>query len=204
MCHGVRNEGLEPILSDMNAIAWTAVAIRLLSVWLAIGVVIGLPSLLANWLSTADYGDQAGLIAVSLRANVIGDVTTIAVAALLWVQSVSLARFIWRQEPLPGDSKLALTPNDLQRVVFTGVGVYIVAYALPDLAEVADAYYSIPVGFGIEQLNEQMKARAFGHAMQIVVGVALVVGAEGLTNLINRVRARAQREPDVDDEGTDI
>lgn len=149
MCHGVTNEGLEPILSDMNAIAWTAVAIRLLSLWLAIGVAIGLPSFLANWLSTYDYGEQAGLIAASLRANVIGDVTTIAVAALLWVQSGSLARFIWRQQPLPEDSKLALTPDDLQRVVFTGVGVYVVAYALPDLDEVTDTYHSMPAGFGI-------------------------------------------------------
>jgi hypothetical protein len=176
----------------MNMIGWTAVGIRLLALWLAVDILIGFPAFVANWASTAeiDFAEQAGLMAASFRANLIAQLTAAAVAAFLWFQSETIARRVTRNVPAPTDQKASVAPLDLQRAVLVGVGIYLVAYAVPDLADLAVGYYSVPEGFQTTtHYMGNMKARAIGVAIQIAIGLALVLGSEGISNLIDRVRA---------------
>ena len=176
----------------MNTIAWTAIGIRLLALWLAVDIVIGVPAFVANWLSAAqsDFGEQAGLMAASFRANLIAQLTAAAVAAFLWFKSDSIARRVTQQTPPLADQKQSVTPHDLQRAVLVGVGIYLVVYGVPDLADLAAGYYSVPEGFQTTtHYIGNMTARAVGVAVQIAIGLGLIVGADGISNLIDRVKS---------------
>jgi hypothetical protein len=114
----------------MNPIGLTAAAIRLMALWLVVGVLIGLPGFVANWSSRVDFGDQARFMAASLRANLIAESATLAVAALLWFKSGTFARWMW-QEPVTHEAAHVASAVDLERAVFVGVGVYLVVYGSP-------------------------------------------------------------------------
>jgi hypothetical protein len=186
----------------MNPTGWTAAAIRLMALWLLVGVLIGVPGFLANWYQQGDFGEQAEFIEASLRANLIAQIATLVVAAILWFGSAAIAKFAW-QEPVSHGVGGTVTALDLERAVLVGVGIYLVVYGLPNLAELAAGYYSLPAGFQMEQhYSGQMNARAVGVVIQIVAGLGLIVGSKGISGLIEKVRSpRKDIEPtDVEEE----
>jgi len=186
----------------MNATGWTAAAIRLMALWLVLGVLIGAPGFFANWYRQGDFGEQAAFVAASLRVNLIAQIATLVIAAVLWFGSMGIARFVW-QEPVSGEVGLAVTALDFERAVLVGVGVYLVVYGLPNLAELAAGYYSLPAGFQMERhYSDQMNARAVGVGIQIVAGFGLILGSKGISGLIEKIRsAKRDVEPnDVEEE----
>ena len=176
----------------MSAIRWTAAAIRLMALWLALGVMIGLPAFLASWFSAWDFGQETKLVAAGLRATLLGIVATVATAVMLWRKSITIARWIW-PEPVADDLPVQADVADLQRAIFVAAGVYLVAHGVPHLIELAASSYAL--GFLQHDLRAPIEARATGALTQIIVGVSLILGSDGISRLV--ARARSSRD-DVD------
>lgn len=173
----------------MNAIGWITVVIRLMALWLVIGVLVGLPTFLSNLYT--DFGEQTAFFQSSLRAGIVAELATLAAAAALWFKSATFARWV-----LPhGDasqSRSRITAADLERAAFVVVGAYLVIYSLPTLVEIAAARYAMPRGFAMEQQSGgRMNARTVGVAIQIVAGLGLIVGSNGIANIVAKVRSRS-------------
>src|SRR5450631_3394325 len=153
-----------------RGIAWVAAAIRILALWLAVQVLLGLPGFIVNWRSRADYGEQAPMMAASLRASVVYQLSALVVAATLWSTSAWLATLVWR-EPIEPESGQPPAAIDLQRAVLAGFGIYLVVYGLPNLTDLAYGYYSLPAGFSIQQeYASKLTGRAVGVVIQMVAG----------------------------------
>jgi hypothetical protein len=183
---------------NTTATCWTAAAIRLMALWLVVDLLIGLPGFFANWHQQGEFGEQAELIAASLRANLSAQIATSVVAALLWFRNASIARFVWK-EPESSEIQCPVTAIDLERAVLVGVGTYLVVYGIPNLVELAAGYYSLPAGFQLEQhYSGRMNARAVGVAIQIAAGLGLILGSTGISGLIEKVRS-SRRDSEADD-----
>jgi hypothetical protein len=78
--------------------------------------------------------------------------------------------------------------------------MYLIVSGLPNLAELAYSYYSLPPGFGFEQnLQSQLIGRAIGGVIDVVAGILLVFGSKGLATFLARLQGSTRDESeDVD------
>lgn len=181
-------------------VAWIAAAIRLMAMWTALDVLILAPAYVAQWRTRATYFDeQSRAIASSaLLTGVVGAISALVVAGLLWTTSEALAERIWR--PVDGDDETSPLLEDVQRAFFAALGVYFIVTGLPRIATLAVRYYTLPQRFGLsEEFQWSLVTGAIGGVIAVVAGVALFFGASGLTNLLHR-RRHADDDSEVDGE----
>jgi len=181
-------------------VAWIAAAIRLMAMWTALDVLILAPTYVAQWRTRATYFDeQSRAIASSaLLTGVVGAISALVVAGLLWTTSEALAERIWR--PVDGDDETSPLLEDVQRAFFAALGVYFIVTGLPRIATLAVRYYTLPQRFGLsEEFQWSLVTGAIGGVIAVVAGVALFFGASGLTNLLHR-RRHADDDSEVDGE----
>jgi hypothetical protein len=182
-------------------VAWIAAAIRFVAMWTVIDVLVLLPTYVAQWRTRATYFDeQSRAIASSaLLTGVVGAISALVVAGLLWTTSHALAQRIWR--PVDGDDEASPLLEDVQRAFFAALGVYFIVTGLPRIATLAYRYYTLPQRFGLtEEFQWSLVTSAIGGAIAVVAGAALFFGASGLTNLLHRRRHPADDDSEVDDE----
>jgi len=158
----------------MTHLAWTATVFRILSVWLACDILIGVPGTLGGIFGMSQIEPVQPLSAVLLPAIVVW-ITSGLIVAALWRWSERLADFVWRDRLAPA-IPLVVEPSTLQQAVLVGFGVYLLVSGLPNLTELAAGFYTLPTGFGLEQSYAgRMWARAIGVGIQIAAGVVLIV-----------------------------
>ena len=175
-------------------VAWTEAVLRILSVWLFVGLAIGLPTLVASWIavrSSAPNGTQPTVIVLASAINVLA---RFVVAVWLWRSGATrLAAVIWRGRT-PGPAQLPLNPGDLQRAVCAGLGVYVIVSAIPTMAELGAGFYRLRSVFGNQvQYRTDMLPRGIGAAAQCLVGAWLLFGARGLAQLLVTLRQGISR-----------
>lgn len=152
------------------------VAIRLLAVFWLLNVLGRIPVLIMN----LQVLDPEGGFATALMMGV-----QFAVAVVLWIFPATFAGLLLRQGKMP-----VLTGNvpfsEWQALCLIAVGIFVLARALPDLA-----YWLILVP-KLDQLAEpftvEQKANFAATIVEMAVGVALILGATGLSSLIHRLR----------------
>lgn len=156
------------------------VAIRLLAIFWLLGVLAQLPTVL---ITMREMGGVASSFWLSPLLQFL-------VCAFLWLFPATLASKLLRSgnEPIPASS---VPFSDWRDLLFIVVGVFVLARAVPD------AIYWIAVGVASEpivpDLTFEQKVRVFATVLELVIGVALTLGAKGVANSIERLRRAGQQ-----------
>lgn len=151
------------------------VAIRLLAIFWFLGVLAQLPTVV---ITMQEMGGVASSFWLSPLLQVL-------ICAFLWLFPAALASKLLRpgSEPIPAGS---VPFSDWRDLLFVVAGVFVIARAVPD------AIYWIALGGASEplapDLTFEQKISAFATVLELVIGVALTLGAEGVGNSIARLR----------------
>lgn len=157
----------------MTHILWTAAFFRILAVWLACGVLIEVPVVLSGVLEAQHAGSDLALRTV-IVPSLFGWAVAAIIVAALWLRAPYLSELVWRDRPAP-EVVSRLDGAAVQRAIFIGFGVYLVAYGVPDLTEFVGRYASMPEGFALEGVAaNRARWHAAGIVVQMVGGVALI------------------------------
>lgn len=118
---------------------------------------------------------------------------------LLWYRSDWIARVIVK-DPDAVFQKGKITAIQLHSVLFSVVGVFILANVIPQLIQIFlastmdDANYASIYGamldFGIKDIapTRSMMPQFIGLGLKLIIGLWLLFGAKGLVGLLNRER----------------
>jgi hypothetical protein len=156
------------------------VAIRLLAIFWFLGVLAQLPTVL---ITMREMRGVASSFWVSPLLQFL-------VCAFLWLFPATLASKLLRSggEPIPASS---VPFSDWRDLLFIVAGVFVLARAVPD------ALYWIAVGAASESLvpdlTFEQKVSVFATVLELVIGVALTLGAQGIGNSIERLRRAGQQ-----------
>ncbi len=121
----------------MTHLAWTAAAFRIMAVWLACGVLIGVPGTLGGAFGMSQVEPVQPLGSILLPAVAVW-ITSAVIVAVLWLSSDRLAERVWRDKSAPTE---ALPESlNLSHAVLVGFGVYLVVIGVPNLTELAAGY----------------------------------------------------------------
>lgn len=156
----------------------TAIALRLISIWLLIQLVLNLPSLVILFASVEQYQQQempmivyAGIVVAFILVGLIA-VFVISRAANSVLYSAK------------SESETTLS-NDSQKVLFQLAGLYFVVNAL--------AYLPRSLGFisSTVEISSSSILWPAGLVFQLVIGLWLVSASTFWLNLFNKLRGRA-------------
>jgi hypothetical protein len=91
----------------------------------------------------------------------------------------------------------AITPNDVQRIAFSVLGLYFLGNSLPSLLSVLSSLLTLnQVG-----LSQQVLTTMARPIIEFLVGLGIFFGSQGLVNLLNSLRAAGvKKEYDPEDE----
>jgi hypothetical protein len=177
-------------------VAWIAAATRLMALWLAVNVLIALPAFIAQWRIRDTNAEGYALFTAGMAVGLVRFIGTIVVAALLWTTNHALAERVW--QPVESNDDVAPPVVDLQSAILAAIGIYLVVSGVPSIAELAYRYYSLPPRFELQE-SPQLTIRAIGGVVDVAVGVALVLRARGLTNLLDRIRRSSDHDVEDND-----
>jgi hypothetical protein len=177
---------------------WIAAALRILAIWLIAGSVVALPSIVATvsgilWLNESDPLGRLGRW--STIGAAIGILLKFAVGAIIWTRSEQLATRVWsdsRATDAPGVEP-AITPDDLQRVAFAAIGLYLLIDLVPSVVRQALEYGSLPDMDRLElppDMQTRLLANLVAAVVQTVTAIWLLFYPDGLIELIARVRRK--------------
>ena len=160
---------------------FVAIAVRLFSVFLFLGVIKQVPDVV-QFFATGDQGRAWAIF------NALGLLSGALICVLLWFFPLSIARRLLpvmrepRTEP-PMDASLALS------VGLTLIGIWVLAYG------VVDAIYWLTLWIRTRQVpavyfewSHDQVASVFATLAELVIGLWLVVGNAGIRRLIYRYR----------------
>lgn len=160
---------------------WVAVVFRILAIWIASETLITVPGFIASWYSM--QGDDIALQGAAVRLALVRLLASFAGAIVLWSASDWLATVVWRT-PESALSPVGWTPIDLQVAAFRAIGAYLLVVGVPDLAELAAGYYTLPTGFGLETTySGRLWARAIGVGFQVAFGILLLFASPWFAQL---------------------
>ena len=158
--------------------------LALVAVLMAIGPgARALPTLVVKW-PYDSYGGSPSLMLASILAPII---LPLVFGAVLWFEAERLSG----NADVDADAGTSPSIETLQKLAFTCIGVYILALAIPDVAKVIYYYWQLSVPGGSQiGTGAERGAAIVGTAVEIAIGLWLVLGAGGLANLIHRLRDR--------------
>lgn len=151
------------------------VAIRLLAIFWLLGVLAQLPILVVTF-------DNVGH---PLHTSVIWVGIQFAISVVLWVFPATFASMLLRAGKTPAPTG-DIPFDEWRSLSFIAIGIFMLARALPDLAYwivVASGHEPLAVEFTLDQ-----KASVVATVLEVAIGGALVLGAAGLSSLIERLR----------------
>lgn len=185
----------------MSYLAWTAAAFRVLAVWLACGLLVGVPGTLGGAFSMSQMEPVQPMAAILLPASVVW-ITSGLIVAGLWQWSDRLAQLVWLNQAAPAVPHVE--SHDLQQAVLAVFGVYLLVVGLPHLTELAAGYYSQPTAFGVDRgYIGEMWARALGVAAQISVGLWLMLQSGVLAQWLSCPSSTVDDDDTVEDDEAD-
>lgn len=156
------------------------VSIRLLAILWFLRVLAQLPTVI---ITMQEMGDVASSFWVSPLLQFL-------VCTFLWLFPATVASKLLRsgREPIPASS---VPFSDWRDLLFIAVGLFVLARAVPD------AIYWIVLGVASEplvpDLTFEQKVSVFATMLELVIGVALTLGAKGVGNSIERLRRAGQQ-----------
>lgn len=158
-----------------------AVAVRLFALFLVITAVRHAAGL-------ASLGRHEELFVTILSATAALFALTVAFAAVLWYFPLTIARKLL---PSLRDTGAPLSPEGLrvQEIATIVLGLWVLASALPDTSYwLTLALFTSGAGYEAFSWLPENKANVVATAVEIVIGLGLVLGARGLSNLLYRLR----------------
>lgn len=177
----------------MNKRELAGLACKILGVYLIIqGITV-----IANILVTALTNPNQSIPISNVLSSFI---LLILFGSLLWGCSDWLAAFIagGAGEAKEQDGS-GITPNDVQRIAFSVLGLYLLGKALPNLLSVMGSFLSL-YHFA---LNLQLLTMLAHPIIEFLVGLGIFLGSSGLVNLLSFLRTggvKGKRYPEDEDQ----
>lgn len=156
----------------------TAIALRLISIWLLIQLVLNLPNLVILFASVEQY-QQREIPMIVYAGIVVAFILVGLIAAFLISRAANSVLYSAKSE-----SETTLS-NDSQKVLFQLAGLYFVVNAL--------AYLPRSLGFisSTVEISSSSILWPAGLVFQLVIGLWLVSASTFWLNLFNKLRGRA-------------
>jgi len=147
---------------------------------------INLPNYFVNYYSLQNFYD-----------NQVSDFFTILVSVAIPLAITILISFVLLIFPksltnafvLKTTDKSEINLESIPSVVFMGLGMYILAFALADAVYWVSHFSFIQRGIpGAEYLTLENKARFVATVAEILIGLGLLLGAKGINNIVLKLR----------------
>lgn len=157
------------------------IAIRLGAVFMAVQVLVGVPTALGELL--------AAQVTVSTKAAIAFGVAELAAAGLLWLYPGILAR-IAAATSSQQVFESPITATELQQLAFAVLGICFVVQGLVDLVDIGTSLsMGVLTGDALDRYMRQYGWPWIGReAIRIAFGIGLALGARGLATALFRWR----------------
>jgi len=161
----------------MNSQQVTAIALRVISIWLLIEVVLNLPSLFLAYSSIEQY--QQKEMPLVAYIGLIGSFLLIGIVAVFLINKA--AKSVLSRAQTDSESSLS---NDSQKALFQLAGLYFVVDAI--------VYLPRSLGFipNTADISVSSLLWTVGLAFQLAVGLWLVTNSSFWLNLFQKLRGR--------------
>ncbi|MBN7770645.1 hypothetical protein KUV44_17580 [Marinobacter daepoensis] len=162
----------------MNSQQVTAIALRVISIWLLIEVVLNLPSLFLAYSSIEQY--QQKEMPLVAYIGLTGSFLLIGIVAVFLINKA--AKSVLSRAQTDSESSLS---NDSQKALFQLAGLYFVVDAI--------VYLPRSLGFipNTAEISVSSLLWAVGLAFQLAVGLWLVTNSSFWLKLFQKLRGRA-------------
>ncbi|MCK0105933.1 hypothetical protein [Marinobacter sp. S0848L] len=162
----------------MNSQQVTAIALRIISIWLLIEVVLNLPSIFLAYSSIEQY--QRKEMPLVAYIGLIGSFLLIGIVAVFLINKA--AKSVLSRAQTDSESSLS---SDSQKALFQLVGLYFVVDAI--------VYLPRSLGFipNTADISVSSLLWAVGLAFQLAVGLWLVTNSSFWLKLFQKLRGRA-------------
>lgn len=156
----------------------TAIALRLLSIWLLIQLILNLPSLVMLFSSIEQYQQQE--IPIAVYAAIIGAFILVGLLAVFLINKAALSVLAKAKS----ETEASLS-SDSQKVLFQLAGLYFVVNAIAYLPR------SLSILPHSAEISISSILWSAGLAFQLVMGLWLVSDSHFWVSIFNKLRGRA-------------
>lgn len=167
----------------MNKHEATELGIRLISILNLTTLIINIPALLS-------FTDLAANTNSGLQHNLwftlfFGIVTPLLISLLLWFNANIISRWLWRNNQTTEMDK-SPTATQIQIVVFSSIGLYLLLSAIPDIFEII-AYLGQKIVGNPKFISLSDYAHAIGYLARITISIWLLFSSDEIVrNLQHR------------------
>jgi len=191
----------------MNKRDVTELGIKLLAVWVAISLVTRLPRMLATAMQVIlrpsmveqSFAQYVLLRVAFLLATGFEILVLIAAFIFLWRKARSLGGRFWSAASDETEEQIPATSEQVQRVAFATLGLYLIVTALPNLLQTSVELYQ-----GLMDLLGPEHAERFAYLLgliaQMLIGMWLVAGPERFQRTVDWLRGAGDDEDEEWDE----
>ncbi|MBO8171580.1 MAG: hypothetical protein H0Z33_06810 [Bacillaceae bacterium] len=167
------------------------VGLRLLSVYFIINTVsamIGPAGLiLADALGDINY---LNIDHVQLWIQLLPFVLQFMIGVVVWIKAEVLTRLFLPRGGEENRVEVDRSPRDLQTIMFAGVGLLVLAQAIPEtVRQFPGLYYLNQLdGRADTQMVLEVTVQMIAATLKLVLGIIFLLGAKGLSGLLHKIR----------------
>lgn len=168
----------------MNYKKLTIIALKILAINVFIRMTFYLPGIMFGILrSDYEMPDRS----MEIISSIIPIILLLILSVLLWVFSDKIARSIVKNDDEEG--LISVDYNKVQQVAFSILGVYLISISLPTFASVLFRIYKeSSIEMGMRNNISMYYPMLVSEITRLILGILLIFGAKGLSNIINKVR----------------
>jgi hypothetical protein len=165
---------------------WTELCLKLFALFLLIRGLAQLPSFFAALLmNTNAVGIPGALFLLT------GLLVPLLAALLLWHSAPSLSGRIWASPTAAQDLSPA-SVSDVQTVLFSAIGLYVLVTSVPALLQTVVAYQQVKALGGAAlspTVVTQHWTRALELGLKVALSLWLLLGSQAIVHLVQRARS---------------
>ncbi|HHV63775.1 MAG TPA: hypothetical protein GXX46_01655 [Peptococcaceae bacterium] len=162
----------------MNKHNLAGLAVKLLAVFLLIKGVSALAAVATLQAISSSQTDTTYAI------NVSNLIAYILMGIILWFFSPKLAGFISKGENIAGMGDFSISAEDLQRVLFSVLGLYFVGRSLPQIVSTLTSLFALQN----PSLFRSSLPYLMGNITELIVGLIIFLSPQGLINLVKAIK----------------
>jgi hypothetical protein len=167
-----------------------SLACKILGIYIIIQGINVLSSVLYVSIATPNLMANESLI------NIIFSLMYIFIGVLLWLLSDKLSAIMVTGENHYNEGS-GIQVGDIQRVAFSVLGLFFLGNSLPKLVSTLTNEYFMS---GSPYSTTRLMLEAGGTVVQLIVGLGIFLGSQGLVNFLNTIRtAGLKREDDYEE-----
>ncbi|NLI93963.1 MAG: hypothetical protein GX434_17730 [Peptococcaceae bacterium] len=163
----------------------SGLACKILSVFLIIQGVSAIANVLTYYITSPNIGNKyPGNIFFPLIFYVL-------LGILLWIFSNKLSKMMTKKESSDDSNEnTKITPNDIQRISFSVLGLFFLVNSIPPIISGLTNYYAA------HQFDSSIRwiPNVAGYATQFIIGLFILIGSQGLVNLLKAIRTAGVKE----------